>query len=331
VGLTPSCDTIHSFYVSNAEGIQELPDVCFGLGNYVSVWTDFRNGEDRMIRAARITPQWVVLDTGFVVWANSIYQITPVIAFDGVRYLVVWQNLADPFGIHCRFIATDGLPQGSGVTITTASSATNPAVCYDGVNYLVIWQEYTTTNNIIGQFISPDGTLIGDTVVITSGSANHVAPAVCFDGGRFLVVWSETQIWGQFVSSAGNLIGVPFQVSNNQYEQVDPEVLFGGNDFLGVWSEFHDDYDIYGNLDIQVGMDELYCSAPDEQMMYADKTVIIDRVNVINSRGMVMSVFNILGKKVDETTSGVWEARHFSSGIYFLSVNGQVIRIVKVK
>ncbi|UCG29241.1 MAG: hypothetical protein JSV53_06870 [candidate division WOR-3 bacterium] len=331
MGLTPSCDTIQSFYISNAESIQELPDVCFGLGNYVAVWTDFRNGVDRMIRTARITPQWAVLDTGSVIWANSIYQITPVIAFDGTRYLAAWQNIADPFGIHCRFIGADGLPQDSGITISTAPSATNPRICYDGVNYLVVWQEYTTTNNIIGQFISPGGALIGDTIVVTSGAANHVAPALCHDGNQFLVVWAETQIWGQVVSGTGNLVGAPFQVSGTQYEQVDPDVFFGGGKFLAIWSEFRTDYDIYGNLDIQIGVQDSNYSVPSHPKFYADKTIFIDRVNIIGGRGVKISVFDILGNKVTETINGVWEAQSSSSGVYFLSANGQVIRVVKVK
>ena len=211
MGLTPSCDTILTFNISNAANIQELPDVCYGSGNYAVVWTDLRDGTNRIVRVTRVTPQWAVMDTGNVVCSDSYYQITPVIAFDGTRYLAVWQDLVYPFGIQCRFIGQDGLPQDSVVTLSSASSATNPRICHDGVNYLVVWQEYTTTNHIIGRFISPAGSLIGDAIMITSGPENHVSPALCHDGDRFLVTWSETQIHGQFLSSTGSLIGAAFQ------------------------------------------------------------------------------------------------------------------------
>jgi uncharacterized protein YheU (UPF0270 family) len=332
VGLTPLCDTIQTFYVSNAPNIQEVPDVCFGLGNYVVVWTDFRNGVDRMVRAARVTPQWAVLDTGNIVLASADYQVTPVIAFDGARYLIAWQNLAYPFGIHCRFVGTDCLPQGPGIAVSEAATATNPRIVYNGLNYLVVWQEYTTTNNIIGQFVSHNGTLIGDTIVITSGPVNHVSPAAVDDGNRFLVVWSQDQIWGQFISYSGVLIGTPFQISNTTHEQVDPDVFFGNNRFLAVWSEFRTDYDVYGNIDVQSAMMESKEGIVSGRDVYPDKTIFSDRVRVVGSRDRTVFIFDVLGKKVAESEDGVWEAHLAPAGVYFLSVDHEyVFRVIKVK
>lgn len=331
MGLTPSCDTLQKFVISNAANIQELPDVCYGSGHYVVVWTDLRDGINRVVRASRVTPQWGVLDTGYVVCSNSDYQISPVIAFDGTRYLTVWQDLAYPFGIQCRFIGGDGLPQGSVITLSSASSATNPRICHDGVNYLVVWQEYTTTNHIIGRLVSPDGSLIGDTIVITTGQENHVSPALCHDGDRFLITWAEMQIFGQFLTGTGSLIGPAFQISNASYEQVNPDVFFGGDKFLTVWSEFRTDYDIYGNMDVQGGVEDSNCVAPAKEELYPDRTVFVSRVEIIGAQGKQTSVFDALGKKIAETRTGVWEAGFFPSGVYFLSVDGQVIRVVKVR
>ena len=331
MGLTLSCDIIQTFVISDAANIQELPDVCYGLGNYVAVWTDLRDGTNRLIRAARVTPQWAVLDTGYIVCANSNYQITPVIAFDGTRYLTAWQDLAYPFGIRCRFIGSDGLPQDSVITVSSASSAINPRICFDGVNYLVVWQEYTTTNHIMGRFISPGGSLIGDAITVTSGPENHVSPALCHDGNRFLVTWSEMQIFGQFLSGTGTLIGPAFQISNTVYEHVDPDVFFGINKFLAVWSEFRTDYDIYGNLDVQVGLEDSNCIAFAMEEFYPERTVFTSRIEIIGAHGKEVLVFDILGKKVAETTNGIWEAGSFPPGVYFMSVNGQVMRVVKVR
>lgn len=331
MGLTPSCDTLQKFVISNAANIQELPDVCYGSGYYVVVWTDLRDGMNRVVRAARVTPQWVVLDSGYVVCSNSDYQITPVVAFDGTRYLTVWQDLAYPFGIQCRFIGQDGLPQDSVVTLSSASSATNPRICYDGVNYLIVWQEYTTTNHIMGRFVSPGGALIGNAIVITSGPENHVSPALCHDGDRFLVTWSETQICGQFLTATGSLIGPAFQISNAAYEQVNPDVFFGDDKFLAVWSEFRTDYDIYGNMDVQGGLEDSSWVALAEEKFHPDRTVFVTRVEIIGAQGIQTSVYDALGKKIAETRTGVWESGSFTSGVYFLSVDGQVIRVVKVR
>lgn len=332
MGLTPSCDTIHTFYVSNANDIQEFPDVSFGLGNYMVVWGDRRNGLDRVITAARVTPQWTVLDTGQVVCLNSTYQIAPAIAFGGARFLVVWQNLANPYGIYCRFLGGDGLPQDSVITISSSVTAANPRIVYGGSQFFVVWQEYEATNNIVGRFVSPVGNLVGDTIMITSGTANHVSPGVCYDGNYFLVVWSQNTICGQFISNAGNLIGAVLPISTSTNEQVDPDVFLGNDKYLAIWSEFRTDYDIYGNLDTQVGILTHRDDIPSAPDIYPDRAIFVDRVRLIGGDGKKIVVLDVLGNKVAETQNGVWCARSAAAGVYFLFLDGeQIFRVIKVK
>lgn len=332
MGLTPLCDTIQTFYVSNAEDIQELPDVCYGIDKYVAVWTDLRNGVDRVIRAARVSPQWNVLDTGIVVGPNSTYQIIPVVGFDGSRFLVVWQNLAAPYGIHCRFLSGDAQPDGSVITLCSAVNAANPRLVFGGSRYLIVWQEYTMTNHIIGRFVSPDGALLGDEFVITTGTANHVSPGVCFDGYRYLVVWSQTQIWGQFLSQNGGLIGTAFPISTATNEQADPDVFFGDDKFLAVWSELRVDYDIYGNLDAQVGVHRAASDVVVAGFCHPEATIFKDIVRLAGGHCGKVYIYNTLGEKVDVTRQGVWDARSHSSGVYFLMCeDGCVFTVVKVR
>ena len=332
MGLTPSCDTIGSFYISNAENIQELPDVSYGSGNYVAVWTDFRNSVDRHIFAARVTPQWVVLDTGIVVAPNSNYQITPVIAFDGNRFLVVWQSLAAPFGVYCRFLNAQGQPEDTVLTISSAVTAMNPRILFADAKYLIVWQEYTTTNHILGQFIAPDGILLGDEFSVTSGTANHVTPGVCHGGDCYLVVWSQSQIWGQFLTNVGIPIGTAFPVSAAMSDQADPDVFFGGNRFLVVWSDLQDDYDIYGTLDAQIGIRESNDDRRVSKLIHPDRTIFTDYVTLLGWQGSEFVVFNALGEQVDIVHNSTWDARSHPSGIYFLSWEpGSVCRVVKVR
>lgn len=332
MGLTPSCDTLQTFYISNAEDMQEWPDICYGLGNYVAVWTDLRNSVDRFITAARVTPQWAVLDTGIVVGPNAGYQVTPVIAFDGSRFLVAWQNLAAPFGIYCRFLGNDGQPVDSLLTITAAVSASNPRIVFGGSKYLIVWQEYTTINHIVGQFVSPSGILLGDTIVFTSGGANHVSPAVCHNGNCYLVAWSQNQIWGQFLSDTGNPIGAAFPISTAMNDQADPDVFHGSGKFLAIWSEFRTDYDIYGNLDAQVGVHERGDDPCTPREIYPDQTLFTDILTLVGAQEKTVSVYNVLGERVDIVYHGVWDAQRHPPGIYFLSwTDGSACRVVKVK
>ncbi len=332
MGLTPSCDTQGVFYISNAENIQELPDVCYGSGSYVVVWTDFRNGIDRLIMTARVTPQWAVLDTGNIVCSNAAYQITPMIAFDGTRFLVVWQNLASPFGIYCRFLGDDAMPQDSVLTVSSSVMAANPRIVFGGSRYLIVWQEFSTTNDIIGQFVSPSGGFIGDPFTITSGPQSHVSPGLCYDGSCFLVVWSQNAIYGQFVSETGNLVGGAFPISASANGQVDPDAFFGNGKYLVTWSEFQTDYDIYGNIDVQVGVQESDRYILTDREVYPAKTLFLDKLDIIGGGNRPVSVFDISGRRVAEIRDGVWEAHRAPPGVYFLSVeSGRVFKVIKVE
>jgi hypothetical protein len=89
---------------------------------------------------------------------------------------------------------------------------------------------------------------------------------------------------------------------------------------------------IYGNMDMQVGVEELSDDLVIGGKVYPDKTVFVDRVNISGGFGKTISVFDILGTKVAETKDGVWETHLAPAGVYFLSVdNAYLFKIVKVK
>ena len=81
----------------------------------------------------------------------------------------------------------------------------------------------------------------------------------------------------------------------------------------------------------QVGIDDTNCVALAADEFYPDRTVFVSRIEIIGARDKQVTVYDALGKKVAKITDGVWEAGSFPSGVYFLSLNGQVMRVVKVK
>ena len=67
------------------------PAIAFGDENYL-VWEDDRAATER-VYGARVTPSGVVLDPeGIPIATGSSLQITPSVAFDGVNYMVAWDD-----------------------------------------------------------------------------------------------------------------------------------------------------------------------------------------------------------------------------------------------
>jgi hypothetical protein len=160
------------------------------------------------------------------------------VAFDGSRYLVVWEEGPNIFG---RFINTSGVPSGSAFVIGGGGnvffSAWGPKVAFNGSRYFVVWDPGT---GVRGRVVSTSGTLLGSELSIVALGAS---PDVASDGVGFLVVGITafpSEVSGQFVTvnAAGSpsLSGPAFGISNSPRHDVDPRVAFGQSTYLVTWS-----------------------------------------------------------------------------------------------
>ncbi len=332
MGLTPDGDTLKTITISDAEGIQQLPDVCFGNENYLVVWYETQGDSGYSVVAARVTPAWEVLDSGTIIDPGSVYQVTPALAFDGARFLVVWRDLDQPPGIRCRFVATDAQPQGPVINLSQSMYAVEPRIVFGEENYLLVWQEYTANLDILGQLVSPDGTLVGGTITIASGPDNQYSPSVCYDGTNYLVVWIQDQVWGQFVSNSGDMIGSSFPISASPDTQWAPNVAYGNGSYLAVWTEVAADLDIYGSGDIEALVEEPpVVVTPQMTKIYPARTIISNDLEIIGGRGRNVTIFDLTGRKVGQTSSGIWDAVAVPAGVYFIGVEDTKFRFKIVK
>jgi hypothetical protein len=82
------------FAITNTANYKGEPSVAFDGNNYLVAWKQGR-GDSSDIYGARVSPDGVVIDTiGFSISTArySQYQLLPALAFDGVNYIVVWQE-----------------------------------------------------------------------------------------------------------------------------------------------------------------------------------------------------------------------------------------------
>ena len=172
----------------------------------------------------------------------------PAVAYDATNdaYLVVWGignvtvRTASPIG--ARFVAADGTPLGSPVTVNTggvspqadgARVACGPAAC------LVAWIE--EPNNVAGRFVrynSGDVQFLADQFVVNSnGMLKHPegAPGVAYSSAsnEFLVAWTEftgnpggPDLKAQRVNADGSLAGPEIPVAVEPLWEGFPSVTY---------------------------------------------------------------------------------------------------------
>ncbi len=257
VRVTPQADTINSFEIACAAGVQTYPSVIFNGTDYIAVWSDQRLG-NYYIKTTRITPSGTVPDSSYWVGSASTQdEDSPDLAYDGQRSLCVWSE--EYVGVRGRFINDSGQPEDTVLTVApfTVTSYTSPVLASDGNNYLVVWYERSSAGDwdIFGQLVSPQGTAVGGQIPIATGANAQYDADVLFDGVNYFVVWRETTnyIYGQRIDINGNLIGSSIPVSESSaIYRYQPTLINSPEHYLIVWSEWRGDYfDIYGNVDIE--------------------------------------------------------------------------------
>jgi hypothetical protein len=257
--------------ISTATYSQKSPSIAFDGTNYFVVWEDRRSSPD--IYGARVSPSGNVLDTAGIAISTAINnQESPSVAFDGLNYLVVWQDYrgvdADIYGT--RVNPTGEVLDTAGIAISTAINRQEFAsVAFDGLSYLVVWTDERNgyhDYDIYGTRVLPNGTVIDSTGIVISTVADAYeqnSPGAAFDGTNYLVIWCDARngnkdIYGTRVNQFGLILDpLSIAVSTNPENQYSPSVAFDGTNYFVVWTDERDystSYtDIYGTRINQSG------------------------------------------------------------------------------
>jgi hypothetical protein len=324
--------------ISRASGIQSYPDVAFG-GNYMVVWSDRRAGSYYNLYAARVTPGGTVLDPNGIVAGTSgtLNHYFPTIAFDGTRYLAVWND----WGLNAltgRFINTNGSLGDTVRVATGASSIYYLNVAFDGTNYLVLWTEHISGGNydLKGQLVSPSGSLIGTAFTIANNVYYYYSIGVTFDGTNYFVTYISRdtgtyQVYGRNVSTAGVPLGFPFRISNSNSTCYYCDVATGTDDhYFTVWSQYTTTYDIYGNVDLVIGAEEK--DQHKVSKISIRSTVVRNAIHLSGAEGTMVSVYDVSGRLVGTTRSGIFNCKSLAEGAYLVKTStGEQFKVVKIK
>jgi hypothetical protein len=169
---------------------------------------------------------------------------SPMVAYDGTRYLVAWTDTASMLGgsntyatgdVRGQFLTTAGALAGSPFTIATGVNIKwgkgRGGLIFRDTTYLVTFVKGGNhVDYLYGQRIRRSGALLGSPVQISTGYARE--HAIAFDGTNYLVAWCkmdypspDKDIYGQFVSPSGALVGANFLIDGGPYGSDNPVTL----------------------------------------------------------------------------------------------------------
>ncbi len=160
------------------------------------------------------------------------YRTSPVVAFDGSNYLVVYYTYGGLHGIYGKRVTPAGAPIGPEILISNTLSY-NPSVAFGDLRYLTVWESNT---DVFGRFVAPSGSVSDSTFTICVAADSQAWLAVNFDGTHYWVVWQdhrngEWDIYGARVDTTGSVLDV-FPVSLQPGDQVAPAITRGPDDQL---------------------------------------------------------------------------------------------------
>jgi hypothetical protein len=306
VRVTPTLDTLNTFIICNDPGGQVDPSVTFNGENFLVVWSDPYYRRNPGIVAALVTPQGVVIDSAIHIGDGHDY---PDIVFDGSRSLVIWHE--DFLGVVGRFVDNSGQPEDSSFIISRITgSSTMPRIAFGNSIYLVVYADFCSTGtdlDIFGQLVSPQGQIVGSEITIAGGTPGQSFPDVDFDGSDFFVVWQQNNntVCGRSVSIDGLLLGDELQISQDTFYNRENAALSAGlENYLVVWGEFHEDSDIYGNIDISIGVEEKSVQP------VGHKCPAIISGPLIIDRSQNVIIYDVAGRQIDPDK--------LKPGVYFL-------------
>ena len=252
--------------ISTVVKYQWWPSIAFDGTNYFVVWEYHRNWWNYDIYGARVTTSGTVLDTtGIPISTADWWQSSPSIAFDGINYLVVWDDYrGSDKDIYGSRVSTSGtVLDTAGIPISTAANHQEyPFIAFDSTNYLVVWKDYRSdaSGDIYGARVSTSGTVLDTAgIPISTAPDEQEWPSIAFDGIKYLVVWddyrngSDWHVYGARVTTSGTVLdtaGIPIStgVNGQGIGEGIPSIAFDGTNYLVVWIDNRSgsDFDIYG-------------------------------------------------------------------------------------
>jgi len=246
------------FVLCEAEMDQERPRVAFGGGVFLVVWQDIRNKCDYDTYAARVDADGKVLDKdGFLVSGGKQNQCNPRVAFDGISFVVVWEDFrSDRYEVRGARVSPGGkVLDANGITIASHKwmHRLNPDVASDGKGRsLVLWLGHLVhgkgdmSGGVFLKGGKPDGEfkITGSRKPQTGNMPGNRANFIAVTAGPkgYCAAWKNGP--GQRGGSSNKANATVFDPSGKQGEMIfapasqyiyNPDVVWDGSAYVAAW------------------------------------------------------------------------------------------------
>lgn len=244
---------------------------------YLVVWQDYDiEGSD--LRAARVTPEGVVLDTNsFVICHAANAQGYPAVAAQDGTFFVLWQDYRNSGAANyeAQIYGARVSPEGSvldpgGIALSSARGGQYyPALVAAKGSCVAVWQDFrnnpgTVLSDVYGAQLNAATLAPIRAESMLSGAPNaQVSPSIAVLGTNYLATWADNRdgsstgwdICGARLDGNGTLLDPgALWICTATNRQADPAVAAGSNTFFVAWSDWRNtpytmqQPDIYGTL-----------------------------------------------------------------------------------
>lgn len=237
---------------SNQDGVSIAVD---GLGNFVIVWYEFRNG-DADAFAQRFTANGIPLGMNFRLNRDATmkWQGDPAIAMHrSGSFIAAWEDRRDcNSDIYVQRYDNNGNWLDTNFRVNDDNSRQDQrgaaAIVKPDGEFIIVWEDWRNDwGDIYGQRFSANGTPIGANFKVNDdlGGTQYGASIACDSLGNFVVVWMDGRngnwdIYGQRYNNLAIPQGNNFRVNDDLGTRIQwaPSVAVAPNgDFIVTWED----------------------------------------------------------------------------------------------
>ena len=331
--------------ISAGEYGQYEPAVAAGNAQFLVAWAASLGHGRCEVRCARLTPGGQVLDSAGILVADDAANCGGLsISFDGVNYLVVWDDARQ--GYSHVFAARVG-PAGN-VLDSTPIQVSRPAdqsqvlasAAFGVSSYLAVWSSFRPPeycSDILGARLSPAGEVLDPQGFgICAARYDQIGTSIAFDGSNYAVVWedyrsgSNADIYGARVSDSARVIG-NYPVTVRPYSQMTPAVASDlAGEALVVFSSWtgsvqgitYNTTRIWGKVGPFGGVAEGKWLTSGRIVPYDGPTILHGILHIpqtpVPGTSVRFALLDISGRRVAELHPGENDVSRVASGVYFV-------------
>lgn len=250
--LSPEMSASADTAVSSANRAQATAASAHSGTQWMTVWTDLRDGEVRGMFGARVTSGPAVMDTGGVQLGMGFDRHTsPTITHTPSIWSVMWaaSRAADYDAVHVRYNSSGVQLDSTPLAISTATASQLPtSSVYTGANLIAVWTDNrgATSRDIYGARINPTTGLPVDAAgfAISTAAGDQAGAEIATNGTTSLVVWQDRgagnfDIHGALLAADGTIVAPDFVVCAGSGDQTRPAVAYDtvNGAYLVTWAD----------------------------------------------------------------------------------------------